>query len=49
MVLDHNKEYKFREITKIEYFCGKCNKIIGKNFFCNNCEIQFSGDLEIEF
>jgi len=41
MNLQADEEYEVKEITKIVYFCGKCNKIIGHDFFCKPCQIQY--------
>lgn len=40
MVSD-TKQPKVNQITKVVYFCGICNKIIGHDFFCKSCKHQF--------
>jgi len=35
------EEIEARKIKQIIYFCGKCNKIIGQDFFCKSCKIQY--------
>lgn len=37
----HDEEINFRKITQVVYFCGKCNKIIDHDFFCESCKIQY--------
>jgi hypothetical protein len=37
----HEEEIEARKIKHIIYFCGKCNKIIGHDFFCKSCKIQY--------
>ena len=38
----HDEEINFRKVTRVVYFCGKCNKIIGHDFFCKSCKIQYT-------
>jgi len=40
--------HKSLKITKIVYCCGKCNNILGNDFYCKSCKHQFLGDVKIE-
>jgi hypothetical protein len=43
MVTDkiHFEEHTVNQITRVVYFCGKCNKICGHDFFCKSCKHQY--------
>ena len=41
MNIPTQKSKKIKNVKKVVYFCGFCNKVVGNNCFCKPCNYQF--------